>query len=52
MRRVALRFLTIIPLADEAVVVDDHGPGNKAQVVKNTSEFRLADYTSQETAAR
>jgi hypothetical protein len=80
MRRLALLFLTIIPLcgqslqdkvlaqerqgldclktgnlagfaaltADEAVFVDDHGPANKARVVKNTSEFRLGDYTIEE----
>jgi hypothetical protein len=31
--------------ADDAVLVDAHGPADKAQVVKNTSEFRLDDYT-------
>jgi len=31
--------------AGEAVFVDAHGPADKAQVVKNTSEFRLDDYT-------
>jgi hypothetical protein len=31
--------------ADDAVFVDAHGPADKAQVVKNTSEFRLDDYT-------
>jgi|SRR5580658_2300995 hypothetical protein len=31
--------------ADEAVFVDAHGPADKAQVVKNTSAFRLDDYT-------
>jgi hypothetical protein len=31
--------------ADEAVFVDGHGPADKAQVVKNTSEFRLDGYT-------
>jgi ketosteroid isomerase-like protein len=31
--------------ADEAVLVDDHGPATKAQVVKNVSNFTLTDYT-------
>jgi hypothetical protein len=31
--------------ADEAVFVDAHGPADKAQVLKNTAEFRLDDYT-------
>jgi hypothetical protein len=31
--------------ADDAVFVDAHGPASKAEVVKNTSEFRLDDYT-------
>lgn len=31
--------------ADDAVFVDAHGPADKAQVLKNTSEFRLDDYT-------
>ena len=30
--------------ADDAVFVDPHGPASKAQVIKNTSEFRLDDY--------
>jgi hypothetical protein len=44
------------PTADDAVFVGAHGPADKGQVVKNTSEFRLDDYSSedfsQETAAR
>jgi hypothetical protein len=31
--------------AEDAVFVDAHGPAGKAEVVKNTSEFRLDDYT-------
>ena len=31
--------------ADDAVFVDAHGPASKAEVVKNTAEFRLEDYT-------
>jgi hypothetical protein len=31
--------------AEDAIFVDAHGPANKAQVLKNTSEFRLTDYT-------
>jgi len=31
--------------AEDAVFVDSHGPADKAQVVKNTSEFRLDDYS-------
>ncbi|MGA2536363.1 MAG: nuclear transport factor 2 family protein [Terracidiphilus sp.] len=31
--------------ADEAVMVDDHGPASKAQVLKNVAGFRLTDYT-------
>jgi hypothetical protein len=31
--------------ADDAVFVDDHGPAGKAQVVQNTAQFRLTDYT-------
>jgi len=31
--------------ADDAVFVDAHGPVGKAQVLKNTAEFRLDDYT-------
>ena len=30
--------------ADEAVFVDAHGPADKAQVLKNTAEFRLTEY--------
>jgi hypothetical protein len=30
--------------ADDAVLVDNHGPADKAQVVHNVSEFRLTDY--------
>ena len=37
------RFASL--LADDAVLVDDHGPASKAQVVKNVGEFRLLDYT-------
>jgi hypothetical protein len=31
--------------AQDAVFVDAHGPASKAEAVKNTSEFRLDDYT-------
>jgi ketosteroid isomerase-like protein len=31
--------------ADDAVFVDDHGPAGKAQVLQNTVQFRLTDYT-------
>ncbi len=31
--------------ADNAIFVDPHGPAGKAVVLKNTSEFRLNDYT-------
>jgi len=31
--------------AEDAVFVDTHGPAGKAQVMKNTAEFRLHDYT-------
>jgi len=31
--------------ADDAVFVDAHGPAGKAEVVKNTSQFRIDDYT-------
>ncbi|HXM41999.1 MAG TPA: nuclear transport factor 2 family protein [Bryobacteraceae bacterium] len=31
--------------AEDAVFVDTHGPATKAVVVKNTSEFRLDDYS-------
>lgn len=31
--------------ADDAIFVDDHGPAGKTQVVQNTSQFRLTDYT-------
>jgi hypothetical protein len=31
--------------ADDAVFVDDHGPAGKAQVLQNTTQFRLTDYT-------
>jgi ketosteroid isomerase-like protein len=31
--------------ADDAVFVDDHGPAGKAQVLQNTAQFRLTDYT-------
>lgn len=31
-------------LAEDAVLVDDHGPATKAQVVKNVANFRLLDY--------
>jgi ketosteroid isomerase-like protein len=31
--------------ADDAIFVDAHGPAGKAQVMKNTAEFRLHDYT-------
>jgi hypothetical protein len=34
--------------ADDAVFVDAHGPADKTLVVKNTSEFRLDDYTIEE----
>ncbi|HKO04025.1 MAG TPA: nuclear transport factor 2 family protein [Candidatus Acidoferrales bacterium] len=32
-------------LAENAVFVDAHGPATKAEVVKNTAEFRLLDYS-------
>ncbi len=31
--------------ADHALFVDAHGPAGKAEVLKNTSELRLDDYT-------
>jgi hypothetical protein len=31
-------------LAEDAVLVDDHGAATKAQVVKNVANFRLLDY--------
>jgi ketosteroid isomerase-like protein len=31
--------------ADDAVLIDDHGPAAKAQVLKNVAGFRLTDYT-------
>jgi ketosteroid isomerase-like protein len=31
--------------ADDAVLVDDHGPADKAQVMKNVAGFQLTDYT-------
>lgn len=35
-------------LAEEAVFVDARGPVSKAEVVKNTAEFRLSEYAMQE----
>ena len=32
-------------LAEDAMFVDTHGPAGKAEIVKNTAEFRLADYS-------
>jgi len=32
-------------LADDAVFVDAHGAAGKAEVVKNTTQFRLSEYT-------
>jgi len=34
--------------AEDAVFVDAHGPATKAEVLKNTAEFRLDDYTMDE----
>lgn len=31
--------------ADEAVLVDDHGPATKAQVLQNVASFSLIDYS-------
>ena len=31
--------------ADDAVLVDAHGPATKAQVLKNVAEFTLSDYS-------
>jgi ketosteroid isomerase-like protein len=31
--------------ADDAVLVDAHGPATKAEVIKNVAGFRLTDYT-------
>ena len=31
--------------ADDAVLVDAHGPATKAQVIKNVAEFTLSDYS-------
>ncbi len=31
--------------ADDAVFIDDHGPANKAQVLKNVAGFKLLDYS-------
>jgi hypothetical protein len=31
--------------AEDAILVDTHGPASKAQVVKNVVGFRLSDYT-------
>jgi hypothetical protein len=35
-------------LADEAVFVDAHGSASKAEVVKNTSDFRLQEYSMED----
>ncbi len=35
-------------LADDAVFVDSHGPAGKAEVVKNTAEFRLQDFSMED----
>ena len=35
-------------LADDAIFVDAHGPAGKAEVVKNTAEFRLSDYSMED----
>jgi len=35
-------------LAEDAVFVDAHGPAGKAEIVKNTAEFRLDDYTMED----
>ena len=32
-------------LADDAVFVDTHGPAGKPEIVNDTAEFRLNDYT-------
>ncbi len=34
--------------ADEAVMVDAHGPASKAQVLKNVTAFRLTDYSMED----
>ncbi|MGC9947683.1 MAG: nuclear transport factor 2 family protein [Bryobacteraceae bacterium] len=34
--------------AEDAVFVDAHGAADKAQVLKNTAEFRLDDYTMED----
>jgi hypothetical protein len=31
--------------ADEAILVDAHGPASKAQVVRNVADFHLTDYS-------
>jgi hypothetical protein len=35
-------------LPEDAVFVDSHGPAGKAEVLKNTAEFRLNDYTMED----
>jgi len=35
-------------LAEGAVFVDSHGPAGAAQVVKNTAEFRLTDFSMED----
>jgi len=34
--------------ADDAVLVDAHGPASKAQVLKNVAEFRLLEYSMED----
>src|SRR5271154_4121402 len=34
--------------AEDAVLVDNHGPASKAQVVKNVAGFKLLDYTMED----
>jgi Domain of unknown function (DUF4440) len=34
--------------ADEAVMVDDHGPATKSQVLKNVAGFTLTDYSMED----
>jgi hypothetical protein len=34
--------------ADDAVFVDSHGPATKAEVMTNTREFRLSDYSMED----
>jgi hypothetical protein len=38
--------------ADDAVLIDAHGPANKAQVLKNVQSFKLLDYEMADVRVR